>query len=490
MRKAIQEVLSAKGMNTEEQAIFNWHAAMLVRDDCAADSDQLSFQWWDEGVEVYGYGDSVFMGGYAALTEALAADLDIRLEHQVEKITYSADPTALIQIETNQGTFYGDAVVVTLPLGVLKQGSVQFEPPLPADKQNAIQRLGMGSLTKVVAHFDAPFWPRDQYCFGYRSRAVREHPTMLINLWKTHRTPTLVMLVGGDQGRDIETWPEAELHAWTMGILRDVFGEQRVRTPKAISRTTWATDPYARGAYSYIALGSTPADIDALAEPIFDKLFFAGEATNRHHWAVAHGAYTSGLREAARISGDTTILPVRHFTENRRWRNMTMRTTRFLNTLTASMNHPDNEARLAVLRDSEVFAEVPPNELRLLASMLEPLTFAAGQVICRAGDPATHAYVIAEGTVEVQLRDGMGVMTLTKGSVAGEYGLFDSQVRTATLVATSPSRLLAMDYQRFQRFLLAFPEASLSLLGVTVKRLVEEVNGRRKAATGQHSTIL
>jgi hypothetical protein len=264
-----------------------------------------------------------------------------------------------------------------------------------------------------------------------------------------------------------------------MGVLRDVFGESRVRPPKSVICTQWANDPFAQGAYSYIALGSTPDDIDALAEPLYDKVFFAGEATNRYHWAVAHGAYASGLREAARISGDPTILPVRHFTENRRWRNMTMRTTRFFNTLNATMSPPEIEMRLNVLRESEVFARVPANELRMLASMLEVQAFEAGQIICRVGDSATHVYIIADGEVAVRLADGAVVTTLRQGSVVGEYGLFGGQVRTATLVACRPSRLLAMDYQRFQRFLLAFPESALALLGVTIHRLLEEVNARR-----------
>ena len=95
--------------------------------------------------------------------------------------------------------------------------------------------------------------------------------------------------------------------------------------------TGWASDPFAQGSYSYIALGATPDDIDALAMPVGERLLFAGEATTRIHWGSMHSAYVSGLREAARLTGDQSLLPGRNFTENRRWREMLQRANRFFN---------------------------------------------------------------------------------------------------------------------------------------------------------------
>ena len=43
-----------------------------------------------------------------------------------------------------------EAVLVTVPLGVLKQGSIAFQPPLPPRKQDAIARMGFGILNKVL----------------------------------------------------------------------------------------------------------------------------------------------------------------------------------------------------------------------------------------------------------------------------------------------------------------------------------------------------
>ena len=67
-------------------------------------------------------------------------------------------------------------------------------------------------------------------------------------------------------------------------------------------RTQWASDPFAGGSYSYVPVGATGEEYDALAEPVGSRLFFAGEATSRDYHATVHGAYLSGLREAERIA--------------------------------------------------------------------------------------------------------------------------------------------------------------------------------------------
>jgi monoamine oxidase len=467
LREAARRVIASRSLNPAEQQALDWHLALVARDDCAAGDEQLSFQSWDEGYDVYGYGDSIVLGGYEQLVNALAQGLDIRLNQRVEAIHYQG---LLVSVTTNQGVIYGDAVVVTLPLGVLKANTVQFVPPLPAAKQEAIARLGMGCLAKVIVRFEEAFWPHDQYVFGYRCRPVSGYPTVVINLWKSNHLPALALLAGGEDGRRVESLSAAETQQWAMTVVRDLFGSD-VPQPLVVERTDWSNDPFARGAYAYIAVGSSPADMDALAEPVDKRIFFAGEATYRAHWATTHGAYASALREAARITGDLSFLPTRHSNENRRWRDMMMRLSRFINVMSKTIDQDELQSRLALLRKSDVFSVVANDELRMLATMFEQVDFADGDVVCRAGDPATHMFLMRDGEFEVQLADGTVVNHLRRGSVVGEYGMFGAHVRTATLTARGASTTLTLDYQRFQRFLLAFPEAAVALLGDTVQRM-------------------
>ena len=378
-----------------------------------------------------------------------------------------------MRVHTDAEVFAADAVIVTLPLGVLQTGDVAFEPPLPAEKVDAIGRLKMGDLAKLVLRFERPFWPPDQYVFGYLSDRVDDNPTLLINLWKSHHVPALTLITGGALARRIEQLSDAEAMAYARRVLTDMFGDA-VPGATAMERTQWSQDPFARGSYSHIAVGATPADIDTLAEPLAGRVLFAGEATYRHHWASAHGAYVSGLREAARLLNDPGVLPNRHFTENRRWRDMMLRATRLFNLLSGAIDPDDLDERLAALRESDVFSVVPTNELRLLATMFEPRRYADGEIVFREGEPAGEVCAVVEGALEVRLADGTVLTTARRGNVVGEYGMFGPHERTATVVSRGASRALALDYQRFHRFLLAFPESSIALLQLTVERLIAQ----------------
>jgi monoamine oxidase len=66
-------------------------------------------------------------------------------------------------------------------------------------------------------------------------------------------------------------------------------------------RTSWSTDQWARGSYSFLPVGATPSLRVALAQPINGRLFFAGEATSSDAPATVHGALASGTRAAQEV---------------------------------------------------------------------------------------------------------------------------------------------------------------------------------------------
>lgn len=391
---------------------------------------------------------------------------------------------------TDRGQFDADAAIVTLPLGVLKDRAVRFDPPLPDRKLAAIDRLGVGLLAKVVVRFEKPFWPEDRYIFGYRCRPTSEGwPTFVIKLWRSHRIPALVMLVGGDHGRRIEAMDSADVETWAMKVLSDVFGDALPR-PASIHRTDWERDPYARGAHSAMAVGASRADIECLAEPLDARLYFAGEATCAQHWATVHGAYVSGATAAAQILRDPSVLPAARYTENRRWRKMMMRSSRFLAAATDAVDAPEVQSRVAVLNRSEVFSRIRAHELRTLATLFSSHELSEGEILFRLDDPAQHVFVLMEGCIELTLRD-RSTLQVEEGGVIGEYGMFGEGRRTATAVASSAARLLSLDYRVFQRFLLTFPEAMLALYELVVGRLVDSMNAgtrRRGTADGPPAT--
>jgi monoamine oxidase len=93
---------------------------------------------------------------------------------------------------------------------------------------------------------------------------------------------------------------------WALGQLAEAIGRP-CPEPTAVAVTSWGTDPYARGSYSHIPPGSSPADADLLGDPVGGRLLFAGEHTQSARLAYADGAMTSGIREAKRLLGQPSV---------------------------------------------------------------------------------------------------------------------------------------------------------------------------------------
>jgi CRP-like cAMP-binding protein len=136
----------------------------------------------------------------------------------------------------------------------------------------------------------------------------------------------------------------------------------------------------------------------------------------------------------------------------------------------------DDRAR--ALRRSAILSTAAPEDLVVLAAMMREESFIAGETVCEFGEHADRAFFIASGELDVRLPRHEGIVrTMTAGEVVGEYGMFGEQARTSTIVARSDARLLSIDYERFRKFLLDFPEVTLALLQVTARRLIQLERG-------------
>ena len=138
-----------------EQRIIDFTLNSDYEHEYSGSTDQLSRLWFDDG-GAYAGDEAIFLDGYKVITDSLAVGLDIRLRHEVTAVSYGEKEG--VTIETSQGVFTASAVIVTLPLGVLKAGNVRFVPPLPAKKQAAINQLGFGVLNKCCLLFPEAFW--------------------------------------------------------------------------------------------------------------------------------------------------------------------------------------------------------------------------------------------------------------------------------------------------------------------------------------------
>lgn len=283
-------------LTTAERQVLAFAINSVIEHEYAASADQLSAWWWDEADD-YGGDDRLFPDGYDWLTTYLATGLDILISTPVTRISYSDDG---VQIDTSNGTFSADYALVTVPVGVLKAGSITFQPALPADKRAAIANLHSGVLNKLYLRFDRVFWDEDVTVIGHVDAAQRGYWSETLNLAPVIGQPILLCFNAGDFGLETEALSDADVIESAMGVLRTIYGDN-IPAPTGYLRTSWGRDPYAMGSYSSYGVGSSPDDREALAAPIDDVLFFAGEATERDHPSTVHGAMLSGQRAADEI---------------------------------------------------------------------------------------------------------------------------------------------------------------------------------------------
>lgn len=296
VRQGLEMALEEEGeeLTAEDLLALEFALNTTVEHEYAADSAKLSLWEWDEG-DGFDGGDVIFPNGYDQVAQKLAEKLTIQLNQVVQKISYGANG---VTIQTNKGSFTAERVVITLPLGVLKKGSVQFNPPLPAAKQKAIGRLGMGVLNKLYLRFPSVFWENTDW-LGFISENKGEWGEFL-NIHKYIKQPILLGFNAGEFGLKIESWSDQQIVDSAMQALRTMYGED-IPDPTDWHISRWGSDPFAGGSYSWLAVGSTPDDRETLAEPVNDQLFFAGEATSLDYPATVHGAYLSGITAAEAI---------------------------------------------------------------------------------------------------------------------------------------------------------------------------------------------
>lgn len=323
MDEAVKQYQFLLDLSPQDMRLLNWHYANLEYAN-AANVGKLSLGGWDQdaGNEFEGKHAQV-IGGYQQVPRGMLespSKLDLHTRKVVKQLKYNPDSgsgtTGTKVICEDGDTFEADHIVLTAPLGVLKQNSIIFSPPLPEWKTGPIQRLGFGTLNKVILAYERPFWNVDQDMFGllrepevadsldqedYGSNRGRFY--FFWNCVKTTGRPVLISLMAGDAAHQAEARTDVDLVAEVTRELSKIFKDSVVPDPLETIVTRWGKDRFARGSYSYVGASSQPGDYEAMAAPI-GNLHFAGEATCATHPATVHGAYISGLRAAFEVIDD------------------------------------------------------------------------------------------------------------------------------------------------------------------------------------------
>jgi len=191
-----------------------------------------------------------------------------------------------------------DAVLVTVPLGVLKANTIKFIPSFPAWKQDVIDNMGFGVLNKCIMqwnyHTDI-VWPKDEYWLELITpdAASSDKWTTFFNPTSFKHVPVLVGFISGQAAIDTESQTDDEIMEDVMRNLKAMYPS--IRKPDKIVITRWGKENTARGSYAFKKINRNWEDDKRNLQKRIDRLWFAGEATFK----------TPGTTVAAWETGET-----------------------------------------------------------------------------------------------------------------------------------------------------------------------------------------
>ncbi len=290
------------------QRLLRWHIANLEY-ACAGELNSVSLMHWDQD-DPYGFiGEHALVkNGCQKLLASLSAGLErnIHLDTEVVQVKYMPEAEIkgtgvdlTLRSNGTETTKHFDAVVSTIPLGVLKTKRVQFEPELPVYKQGAIDRLGSGGLMKVILEFKESFWIKnDMFGILRETAASRGEFYIFWNMEPCSGKPVLIGMVTEPTASKLELMGDDEIVKKAMEVLRRCYPNAPYPIASTISR--WGEDKFSKGVYTSISTESSGMDYDLLGQPV-GNLFFAGEHTCRRYPTTCASAVISGLREARNV---------------------------------------------------------------------------------------------------------------------------------------------------------------------------------------------
>lgn len=330
------EFLARRFPGDEQAKAKDW-ATRYITGFNAANAEEVSVHWLahNQQAEHHIEGDRTFriVGGYQELLNVFAQEIGsprggtgaltrtrVHLNTVVCEIQWH-DGTVKITAQTPRGRkiFEAPRVLITLPLGVLQtREDFRFDPELPSDKLHALDHLIMGKVLRLTLCFRETSWS------GQNSHVLASDKNVgpaqdLSNLsflfshdyyfptWWTPMPRHLPIITGWSPAHCAERMAgmtDGRIIDKVLESLSNLLGLKKARLNSqldAVYLHNWNTDPFSRGAYSYVKVGGTGCQA-TLAAPVANTLFFAGEHTDTTgHNGTVHGAIASGQRAVREI---------------------------------------------------------------------------------------------------------------------------------------------------------------------------------------------
>ncbi len=297
INKSFEEIFNALYPEKGKERLWKYMLSAYLEFDTGGDISNLSSKYFYDDEEFSG-ADVIITNGYDKIAEFLGkGGIDIKLNSRVTEINYGATKPF---VKANGITYEADYILVTVPLGVLKNKAIAFSPALPSEKNKAIENTKMGNVNKFLLVWKSSFWDIKAQYIGYTLETKGKF-NYFMNLNKFLPSSNALMTFAfGKYASQTESMTDAQVISEIMTPLKAIYGNNIVN-PSQFLRTKWGSNPNSFGSYSFATTGTTTEDFNTMSQSVQNKLFFAGEHTELEYRGTVHGAYLSGLREADKI---------------------------------------------------------------------------------------------------------------------------------------------------------------------------------------------
>jgi monoamine oxidase len=251
-----------------------------------------------QSLTVPSHANQLIPSGMGNFISSFANGVPIRLNTPVSSISW--DNPCGVQLTTPAGIVSARAAIVTVPLGVLASERLTFTPALPTDHQDAISGLPMGVVEKIALQFNKDvFNVADINTLATPLVDIVNNSFVQAQLWGKN---VGICIVGSDLARELDAIGGNALIDYALATMESMFGSSVRGAFVKGNNSSWLNDPYSLGSYTYATPGAVPLR-KALAVPVGNQVFFAGEALSVLKHSSLPGAYDSGQTAAGLVLG-------------------------------------------------------------------------------------------------------------------------------------------------------------------------------------------
>jgi monoamine oxidase len=305
---SVQQAITSAGISSRMYAILNsW-----IGNKYCTTNDRIGMKALSEGMALLQRNHELLTLADNPMQDALLSRYsnvmaDVQTNSEVKEIDYNGDKVLVSGQRTGGESFSIEAerVIVTVPVSILKSGSIAFTPGLPSAKTSALSKMEMDAAMRVVLDFKANFWGETS---GFLYGGVDGPEYFNSGAGRSELYRTLSITVGGAKAAELSALGKGSIPI-LLDELDSIFsGKATLNVRKDSNDNTiaiiqdWTLEPFIKGGSAYLKAGGTNQDRVNLATPVNNKLFFAGEATDVNgEYGTINGALLSGERAAKEV---------------------------------------------------------------------------------------------------------------------------------------------------------------------------------------------